>query len=135
MHIVISKIFSPLFPSVSCCTVCFAILFLIRLFKENESIDKSIQESVFPRLVVSGNLADIDPLYIAAEGRVIVKLGGLNIGMPMALALLMGTFYIFNIEYPTKARNTYVFLEATFLENKKKAKKRVVIQKLPKELV
>ena len=105
------------------------------MFKENESIDKSIQESVFPRLVVSGNLADIDPLYIAAEGRVIVKLGGLNIGMPMALALLMGTFYIFNIEYPTKARNTYVFLEATFLENKKEAKKRVVIQKLPKELV
>ena len=49
--------------------------------------------------------------------------------------VLMGTFYIFNIECPTKARNTYVFLEATFLENKKKAKKRVVIQKLLKELV
>ena len=51
-----------------------------------------------------------------------VKLSGLNISMPMALALLMGSYYLFNIEYPPKGKN---FSDA---------KKKIVIQQLLKEL-
>ena len=52
----------------------------------------------------------------------------------MTLILLIGTFYIFNVEYPVKARNIFMFLEAMLLDNSTEAKKSVVIQKFLKEL-
>ena len=103
-------------------------------FKDDESIDKAIQESVFPRLVGCGNIAEVEPLYIAADGMHVAKLHGRNIGLPMTLILLIGTFYIFNVEYPVKARNIFMFLEAMLLDNSTEATKSVVIQKILKEL-
>lgn len=58
----------------------------------------------------SGELSNIDPLYIAAEGKAITKLSGTSVGLPMALVLLMAVFYIFNIEYPAKAKNIYIYI-------------------------
>lgn len=82
----------------------------------------------------SGQLCDIDPLYIAAEGKVMAKLSGTSVGLPMALVLLIGVFYIFNIEYPAKAKNMYIFLEAILMDNNDAARKSVVVQKFLKEL-
>ncbi|XP_033110646.1 sterile alpha motif domain-containing protein 3-like [Anneissia japonica] len=108
---------------------------VLKICSENESIDQSIKESIFPRLVGSSSLEDIDPLYIAAEGKIISKLSGLNVDAAVAIALLMGAFYIFNVQYPNKSKNTYIFLESKILQNKtKEANRRVIVQKLLKEL-
>ena len=47
-------------------------------------------------LVGSGELSDINPLYIAAEGKAMTKLSGTSVALPMPLVLLMGCF-IFSI--------------------------------------
>ena len=52
--------------------------------------------------------------------------------MMMALALLIGLFYILNIEYPSGTRNAYAFLEAQLFD-KSEAQKRISVQKLLKE--
>ena len=84
---------------------------------------------MFPRLVGGGDLDDIDPLYIAAVGKTVAKLSGTSVSLPMALVLLMGCYYVFDISYPNKAKNIYLFLEASLLENTTEARKRVVLQK------
>ena len=63
-----------------------------------------------------------------------VKLSATSVGLPMALILLLRVFYIFNIEYPAKAKRMYIFLEAMLLDNNNNAKKSVVVQKCLKEI-
>ena len=82
----------------------------------------------------AGELDEINPLYIVAEGKVVAALSGNCMGLPMALIFLIGTYYIFNIEYPAKAKNLFSFLEAVLLENSSETRKRVVVQKFLKEL-
>ena len=73
-------------------------------------MDEAITTSIFPRLVGSWAAGKVDPLYIAAEGKPIARLplSGLSVG----LVLLIGIFYIYNIEYPAKAKGVFIFLEA-----------------------
>ena len=73
-------------------------------------------------------------MYVAADGIHVAKLHGTNVGLPVALILLPGTVYILNVEYPVKARNVFMFLEAMLLDNSREAKKSVVIQKFLNEL-
>lgn len=106
---------------------CFA-------FQDDECIDEAIMKSVTPRLVGAGELDNITPLYIVAEGKIMAKLSGISAGLPMPLILLMGTYYIFNVVYPAKAKNLFLFLEAVLLQNTAEAKKRVAVQRFLKEL-
>lgn len=46
-----------------------------------------------------------------------------SMALPMAVVILVGVYYIFNIEYPLAGRNAYSFLEAVFLGKEKDAKK------------
>ena len=57
----------------------------------------------------SGELSGINPLHIAADGKAMTKLSGTSVELPMALVLLMGLFYIFNIEYPAKTKKKNIY--------------------------
>ena len=54
-------------------------------------------------------------------------------GLSVGLVLLIGIFYVFNVEYPAKAKGVFIFLKALLLENDTEAKKRVTVQKTMKE--
>lgn len=81
---------------------------------------------------MSGSLSCLDPIYIAAEGMVVCRL--CNVGLATALALLVGSYYIFNMEYPSWSRNVFLFVETMLMDNCKESKKRVAINKFLKEL-
>lgn len=66
------------------------------------------------------------------EGQVLLNLDQCNI--PLAVVLLIGAFYVLNMEYTPGVSNVYAFLEAVLLNNQQQAKKRVSVQKLIKEL-
>jgi hypothetical protein len=51
-----------------------------------------------------------------------------------ALAILMASYYIFNMEYPSNMRNVYLMLEATIMGRTAEARKRVVVNKFLQEL-
>jgi hypothetical protein len=50
----------------------------------------------------------------------------------MAMVLLVGTFYILNMEYTPGIWNVYAFLEATLLSRPQEARKRISVQKFLK---
>ena len=58
-----------------------------------------------------------------------------NQSLPMAVALLLGTYYVFNIEYQAGGSNVFVFLEAVLLGKDKEAKKRISVQNFLNSLV
>ena len=106
--------------------------FCFVFFQDDESIDADIQKSVAPRIVSVRRLADLNPIYIVAEGMFVCQL--CNLSMGMSIALLLGCYYIFNMKYPSTSKNIFIFLEAIMLNNGSKAKKRVAINKFFKEL-
>lgn len=69
---------------------------------------------------------------IVGEGKIIAKLK--SGGMSEAVALLLGVYYIFNMEYPPTARSVFAFLECILLDHPELAKKRVLVQKFIKDL-
>ena len=81
---------------------------------------------MFPRLIASGELGDLDPFLIAAERKVVVKLG--KTSNPMAVALLLEIFYVFNIEYIPGVRNLFAFLEHIMLGLSDTPQKRISVQ-------
>lgn len=104
-------------------------------FQDDESIDAEIAKTTYPRLIASGDLAQVDPLFIAVEGQRFLDLSSITHGqIPMAVVLLVGTFYVFNMEYTPGVSNVYAFLEAILLSRPQEAKKRISVQKLIKEL-
>ena len=77
----------------------------------------------------------MDPLFIAVEGQRFLDLSTVTRDrLPMAVVLLVATFYILNMEYAPGASNVYAFLEAVLLNRPQEAKKRVSVQKLMKEM-
>ena len=54
--------------------------------------------------------------------------------MADALALLVGSYYIFNVEYPNSSRNVFIFLEMAMLEKGGDIRKRVTLNKFLQEL-
>ena len=50
--------------------------------------------------------------------------------MASALGLLIACFYVFNIKYPIKCTNAFLFFETALLGNHQEAKKRVGVTKL-----
>lgn len=112
------------------------IVILICLFKfkqDNECIDEEIQASITPRLVGAGEVGNIKPLYIAGEGKILMKVNSATT-MANALGLLVSCFYVFNIEYPASCKNVFLFLEAAMMQRTKEAKKRVAINKFLQQL-
>lgn len=96
--------------------------------QHEESIDKFIKEAKTPQIVGSGEFWCLDPLYIAAKGVIIISLGGSS-SLANALSLLVASYYVFNIKYPLKCSNVYIFCEATLFGNEQEAKKRVAVNK------
>ena len=96
-------------------------------------IDEAIETTRFPRILGSGDLSSLDPFLIAAEGKVVSKLSA-SVTVPLAVSLLLGVFYILNMEYTPGVRNIYAFLESILLIKPEQAKKRITVQKLLKEL-
>lgn len=77
----------------------------------------------------------MDPLFIAVEGQILLELSSVtNNQIPMAVVLLVGTFYVLNMEYTPGVSNVYAFLEAIMLSRPQEAKNRISVQKLIKEL-
>jgi hypothetical protein len=84
-------------------------------------------------MLVGGNVyGSITPLYVVAEGCILLVLNNTN--LINGLVSLLATYYVFNIKYPNKGKNIYSFLEATLLNNVTDARKRVTINKLLQEL-
>lgn len=67
-----------------------------------------------------------------SEGVIIAKLN--NVGLATALSLLVGIYYIFNMQYPPSGKNFFLFLEAILMNNTVEARKRVSVNKLLKDL-
>ena len=109
-----------------------SLVFVLFFFQDDEIIDAEIEKSFAPRIVCVGRLANLNPVYIVAEGMIVSKL--CNLSMGMSIALLLGCYYIFNMKYPSTSKNIFIFLEAIMLNNGSKAKKRVAINKFFKEL-
>ena len=89
-------------------------------------IDEAIQTTRFPRIIVSGDLSSLDSLVVS-------KLSA-SVTVPLAVSLLLGVFYILNMEYTPGVRNIYAFLESILLIKPEQAKKRITVQKLLQEL-
>ena len=105
--------------------------FCFVFFQDDEPIDAEIEKSVAPRIVCVGRLANLNPVYIVAEGMIVCQL--CNLSMGMSIALLLGCYYIFNMKYPSTSKNVFIFLEAIMLDNGSKAKKIVAINTFFKE--
>ena len=101
-------------------------------FQDDEPLDAEIEKSVAPIIVCVGRLANLNPVYIVAEGMIVCQLWNLSMGM--SIALLLGCYYIFNMKYPSTYKTFFIFLEAIMLDNGSKAKKRVAINKFFREL-
>ena len=100
-------------------------------FQPEEDIDDEIRKTTAPRLIGSGGLATIKPLYLVAEGVIIAKLN--NVCLATALSILVGVYYIFK-DYQSGRKNFFIFLEAALMDKTSEAKKRVAINKLFKDL-
>ena len=66
--------------------------------------------------------SSLDPFLIAAEGKVVSKLSA-SVTVPLAVSLLLGVFYILNMEYTPGVRNIYAFFESILLNKPEQAKK------------
>ena len=110
--------------TVNDCILNFVCLFA---FQEEESFDKCVDETKFPRIIGSGEFWSLDPLCIAAEGEELITLGA-GSSMANALGLLLSVYYVFDIAYPAKASNVYFFCE-TLIGIEQDAKKRIAINK------
>ena len=84
-------------------------------------------------LVGSGCCASFDPLYIAAEGEIVLVIPG-RMNLVQSVILLMGVYYVYNVEYSREGKNFYSFMEAVLMNNCDVAKKRVVVNKILQEL-
>ena len=84
---------------------------MLKFEQDNECIDDEIQASVMPRLVGASHVGNIKPLYIAGEGKILMKLNS-STTMINALGWLVSSFYVFNIEYQALCKNVFLFLEA-----------------------
>lgn len=83
-------------------------------------------------LIGGGSCGSINPLYIVAEGTIVLSLT--NIGLAGSLALLVAIFYVFNIEYPRSGKTVFEFIEAALLDNTQQARKRLFINKFLQDL-
>ena len=110
--------------TVNDCILNFVCLFA---FQEEESFDKCVDETKFPRIIGSGEFWSLDPTCIAAEGEELITLGA-GSSMANALGLLLSVYYVFDIAYPAKASNVYFFCE-TLIGIEQDAKKRIAINK------
>ena len=75
--------------TVNDCILNFVCLFA---FQEEESFDKCVDETTFPRIIGSGDFWSLDPLCIAAEEEELVMLGA-GSSMANALGLLLAVYY------------------------------------------
>ena len=75
-----------------------------------------------PRIVGPGGLANIQPLYLVSEGVIVSKIR--NVGLATALSLLVGVYYILNMEYPSRGKNYFLFLEAVLMGRVSEAKEK-----------
>ena len=55
--------------------------------------------------------------------------------MANAISLLVACYYVFNIAYPAKSGNVFLFCEATLLDMPTEAKKRVALNKFISSLM
>ena len=104
----------------------------ICFIKDYESIDAQIANSLAPKLVEAGDVGDINPLYIVGEGKIISKLN--TVTTIQALVILVGCYYMLNIEYHSSTRNVFLFLEVVLMDRSSEAKKRVAVNKFLHEL-
>ena len=77
------------------------------IFKQgDESIDDAIEASFAPRLVGADHVGDVKPLYIAGEGKILMKSNS-PITTENALAHLVSCYYKCSIlpEYPVSTVN------------------------------
>ena len=88
--------------------------------------------TVAPVLVAGGTYGSISPLYVAAEGSIVLALTNTN--LINGLVSLIASYYVFNIQYPNKGKNIFAFLEAVLLKNVADARKRVSVNKFMQEL-
>lgn len=95
--------------------------------KENESIDDIISKCSAPKLIGAGDWSEVTPLYIVAEGEVILKLS--NTATAQALVILIAVYYVYNMEYPSPMKNIFLFLEAALMDQLTEARKRVSVNK------
>lgn len=58
-------------------------------------------------------MGEFSQFLLAADCKVLVKL--VNVEIPMAIAILVEVFYVFNIEYTPGVRGVFAFLEAIML--------------------
>lgn len=103
-------------------------------FQHDDSIDEEVNKSTYPRIIASGDLANLYPVYIAAEGQIYLNFSGKNIAVAMLVSMLIATFYVLNMEYTPGVSNIYSFLEAVLMGNRTDAKKRISLQKFVNEL-
>ena len=85
-----------------------------------------------PKLVGAGDVDDITPLYIVEEGKIISKLN--TVTTIQALVILVGSYYMLNIEYPSSTRNVFLFLEVALMDRSSEANKIVAVNKFLQEL-
>lgn len=90
-------------------------------------MDQAIGDTTSPRIIGSGEFWCLQPLCIAVEGKEVVSLGSKSMGN--ALGLLIACFYVFNIRYPMKYTNAFLFCETALLGNHQEAKKRLGVTK------
>ena len=81
-------------------------MFVWCAFQEEESFDKCVDKTTFPRIIGSGEFWSLDPLCIAAEGEELIALGA-GSSMANALGLLLSIMYLTLPIQPRSAMFTF----------------------------
>lgn len=105
---------------------------IVKICSDDESIDDEVLKTTFPRIVACGTLHELEPFYLVAESKVLLKFQK-NVKLSFAVIVLLGAYYVFNINYQVNFKNFFFFLETILLE-KKEHRGKVTIAKFLHQL-
>ena len=89
-----------------------------------------MKESSFPRLIFAAegdDIFDIENAIICAEGNGIIDFSD-AVTVDSALLTLHASYYVFNLSYPTKWKDIFIFIDCLLCGMKGAAAKRISLQ-------
>ena len=75
-----------------------------------------------PQLVVFEEEQEPSQMFIVAEGEEIFELSATQLSLMDGVTLLMATYYIFDIQYPSAFKSTQYFFQDILMDRKDKNK-------------
>ena len=75
-----------------------------------------------PQLVVFEEEGELSQMFIVAKGKEIMELSAAQLSLVDGVTLLMATYYVFDIQYPSAFKSTLYFFQDILMDKKDKNK-------------